>query len=270
MIPVNPRLSVPGKSRKPAPDTNYTAVRIPKAAELVCRELRNQIIRGALRCGDSLTGETQLMAQFGVSRPTLREAIRVLESEGLVRISRGARGGASVQRPTIDFAARHIGFVLQSNGTTLADLYRVHMLVEPAAARVVAENGGKTASITLRECLEEIRAQSVNDFDFGTATARFRSKLIELAGIPAFTHLMGMLHHIFELSWGTIIATAGRQLDNAPDKRRGLRSMARLVAYIEAGDGLGAEAHWRKHTAAVEKTMARWLPAAKIVDILDN
>src|SRR6266705_3331258 len=95
-------------------------VRIPKAAELVSQELRKQIVRGILKMGDSLASEADLMKRFGVSRPTLREAIRILESEGLVSISRGARGGASVLGPNINIAARHIGFVLQANGTTLA------------------------------------------------------------------------------------------------------------------------------------------------------
>jgi DNA-binding FadR family transcriptional regulator len=245
-------------------------VRIPKAAELVSKELRNQIVRGTLKMGDSLTGEAELMTRFGVSRPTLREAIRVLESEGLVKISRGARGGASVLSPSINIAARHIGFVLQANGTSLLDIYRVHMIVEPAAARIVAENSRKTAPAILRRCIEESRAQIDEDFGFGIATARFRNMLIEQANVPTLTLLMGMLNRIFELSWGTLTATAGRQLDNAPDKRRGLRSLEKLVEFIEAGNGPGAEAHWRKHTEAVEKTMTKWLPAAKVVDILDN
>jgi DNA-binding FadR family transcriptional regulator len=247
-----------------------STVRIPKAAELVSKELRNQIVRGVLKMGDSLTGEADLMARFGVSRPTLREAIRILESEGLVSISRGARGGASVLSPTISVAARHIGFVLQANGTTLTDIYRVHMIVEPAAARMVAENSRKTAPAILRKCIEESQAHIDEDFGFGIATARFRNTLIELANVPTLTLLMGMLNHIFELSWGTLTATAGRQLDNAPDKRRGLRSMEKLIDFIEAGNGAGAEAHWRKHTEAVEKTMTKWLPATKVVDILDG
>jgi DNA-binding FadR family transcriptional regulator len=250
--------------------SSSSTVRIPKAAELVSKELRNQIVRGTLKMGDSLTGEAELMTRFGVSRPTLREAIRVLESEGLVRISRGARGGASVLSPSINIAARHIGFVLQANGTSLLDIYRVHMIVEPAAARIVAENSRKTAPAILRRCIEESRAQIDEDFGFGIATARFRNTLIEQANVPTLTLLMGMLNRIFELSWGTLSATAGRQLDNAPDKRRALRSLEKLVEYIEAGDGPGAEAHWRKHTEAVEKTMTKWLPAAKVVDILDN
>src|ERR1700724_1029912 len=133
-------------------------VRIPKAAESVSKELRNQIVRGTLKQGDSLAAEGELMTRFGVSRPTLREAIRILESEGLIRISRGARGGAAVLSPNINIAARHIGFVLQANGTTLADIYRVHLVVEPAAARMVAEKARKTAPALLRRCIEECRA----------------------------------------------------------------------------------------------------------------
>ena len=245
-------------------------IRIPKAAEIVSKELRNQIVRGTLKEGDSLAAEGDLMTRFGVSRPTLREAIRILESEGLISISRGARGGAAVLSPNINIAARHIGFVLQANGTTLADIYRAHMVVEPAAARMVAENSRKTAPAVLHRCLEECEAKIDDDFGFGIATARFRNTLIELTNARTLMLLMGMLNHIFELAWGTLTATAGKQLDNAPDKRRGLRSMEKLVEYIEAGDGAGAEAHWRKHTEAVDKTMSKWLPAAKVVDILDE
>jgi DNA-binding FadR family transcriptional regulator len=245
-------------------------VRIPKAAEIVSKELRNQIVRGTLKEGDSLAAEGELMTRFGVSRPTLREAIRILESEGLISISRGARGGASVLSPNINIAARHIGFVLQAKSTTLADIYRVHLVVEPAAARMVAETARKTAPAILRRCIEECRAKIDDDFGFGIATARFRNTLIELANVPVLTLLMGMLNHIFELAWGTLTATAGQQLDNAPDKQRGLRSLEKLVDYIEAGDGPGAEAHWHKHTETVEKTMGKWLPAAKVVDILDE
>jgi DNA-binding FadR family transcriptional regulator len=247
-----------------------SAVRIPKAAEIVSRQLRNQIVRGTLKEGDSLAAEGELMTRFGVSRPTLREAIRILESEGLISISRGARGGASVLSPNMTTAARHIGFVLQANGTTLADISRVHLLVEPAAARIVAANSSETAPAILRRCVEECRDKIDDDFKFGIVTARFRNSLIKLANVPTLTLLMGMLNHIFELAWGTLTATAGQQLDNTPDKQRGLRSIERLIELIEAGDGPGAENHWRKHTEAVEKTMSQWLPAAKVVDILDE
>jgi DNA-binding FadR family transcriptional regulator len=244
-------------------------VRIPKAAEIVSKELRNQIVRGELKEGDSLAAEADLMTRFGISRPTLREGLRILESEGLISISRGAHGGAVVRSPNLDIAARHVSIVLQTNAITLADISRLHMVVEPPAARIVAQDFHKSAPLIMRRRIEECRNHFDDNYNFGIATARFRNTLIELADVRTLTLLMGMVNNIFERHWGIVTATAGAHLDNAPDKRRGLRSLEKLVEYIAAGDGAGAEEYWRSHTAAVEKMMRKWLPAATVIDILD-
>lgn len=78
----------------------FVPVQMPKAAEVVAADVRRRIVRGELRADDALPPETELMSQFGISRPTLREALRILEAEGLVAIRRGARGGARVQAPS--------------------------------------------------------------------------------------------------------------------------------------------------------------------------
>src|SRR5256885_7189092 len=78
-------------------DHERLSVRVPKAAELVAGHVRSQIVRGELSEGDALPPESALMEQFDISRPTLREAFRILESEGLITVRRGARGGARVQ-----------------------------------------------------------------------------------------------------------------------------------------------------------------------------
>src|SRR5215207_5826071 len=90
-------------------------VRVPKAGEMVANQLRRTILSGGLKEGDSLPLEKELLAHFGVSRPTLREAFRMLEAEGLISISRGSRTGATVHQPNIHVAARYMGFVLEAN-----------------------------------------------------------------------------------------------------------------------------------------------------------
>ncbi len=95
-------------------------IRVTMAAELVSHELRKQIVRGEIKEGTSLVSEIAIMAHFGVSRPTLREAIRILESEGLISVVRGARGGAIVRRPRADVATLYVSVLLQTRGTTLA------------------------------------------------------------------------------------------------------------------------------------------------------
>ena len=66
----------------------------PRAAALVAAYLRRQIVEGNIQDGDELPSEAVLMEQFDVSRPTLREALRVLESEGLLTVRRGSVGGS--------------------------------------------------------------------------------------------------------------------------------------------------------------------------------
>src|SRR5829696_8998228 len=138
MIPPNGR-------RVPFLDDNYPSglriareVRVPKTAELIAHHLRRQIVRGELRENDALPPETELMEMFGVSRPTLREAFRVLESEALISVRRGARGGAVVHAPNIDSAARYAGLVLEYRGTTLADVYEARNALEPPCVALLA------------------------------------------------------------------------------------------------------------------------------------
>src|ERR1700744_651439 len=115
-----------------------THVRVPKAGELVAAQLRREIVPGELREGDALPSENVLMEQFGISRPTLREAFRILESEHIIQIKRGARGGAGVLVPDAAAAGRYAGALLQYRGTTLAALYESRTHLEAAAVEMLA------------------------------------------------------------------------------------------------------------------------------------
>src|SRR5690349_15630482 len=113
-------------------------IRVPKTAELVAAELRRKIVRGQLAEGDSLPGEAELMAEFAVSRPTLREAFRVLESESLITIRRGARGGARVHVPDGGVVARYAGLILEYRSATLQDVYTARTVIEAPCAGLLA------------------------------------------------------------------------------------------------------------------------------------
>jgi DNA-binding FadR family transcriptional regulator len=263
---MNPRVS-PTRARARAAACDEPPIRIPKAAEIVSKRLRDRIVRGELKEGEYLASERALMERFGVSRPTMREAIRILESEGLITIQRGVHGGAVVHSPNVSVASRYVGLVLQANGTTLMDIYHVHMMVEPVAARWVAEQHSQAAPPVLRECYAAVRACLDSDLEYGLATANFRNRLVELTSLPTLTLLMGLLHRNFERSWGAVIATGGIPIDDAPAKLRGLRALEQLIEYIEAADGDGAEAHWRRHMQAVDQAMQSWLSATQVSDL---
>ena len=92
--------------------TRNSTVRVPKAGEMVASQLRRQIVLGELKEGDQLPSESVLMEEFGVSRPTLREAFRILEAESLISVRRGSRGGARVVAPDASVAAPFVGLLL--------------------------------------------------------------------------------------------------------------------------------------------------------------
>jgi GntR family transcriptional regulator, transcriptional repressor for pyruvate dehydrogenase complex len=117
------------------------AVRSPKTAELVAGTLRRMVVDGQLKDGDYLPNEAELMAHFGVSRPTLREAVRVLESERLVEVRRGSRTGARVRVPGPEIVARPAGLLLELSGATIADVITARSGIEPTCPAATSRAG---------------------------------------------------------------------------------------------------------------------------------
>ena len=96
--------------------------RHPVAASHVAAVLRRMIVGGELPDGSTLPRQEDLGMQFGVSHPSIREALRMLEAEGLVTVLRGNRGGAVVHSPDATGAAFTIGLVLERQRTALHDV----------------------------------------------------------------------------------------------------------------------------------------------------
>ena len=172
-------------------------MRVPKVAELVADDLRRKIIRGQLPLGDTLPTEPTLLDVYHVSRPTLREALRILESEGLVSIKRGAQGG-QVHVPDVAVAARHVALQLQVRRTTMADLFAARRVVEPGAVRMLAEASSSEVVAALRAQLE-VEATLLDEPDaFATAATRFHEMLVELTGNNTLTIISELVLEIVD------------------------------------------------------------------------
>src|SRR3954454_23700732 len=163
------------------------AVRSPKTAELVAGTLRRMVVDGQLKDGDFLPNEAELMAHFGVSRPTLREAVRVLESERLVELRRGSRTGSRVRVPGPEIVARPAGLLLELSGATIADVLVARSGIEPLAVRLLAETASPGA-------LDELDAMLADDIPAGwqsgrlaEATGEFHRRMVELSGNATLT-----------------------------------------------------------------------------------
>lgn len=224
-------------------------VRAPKMAELISADLRRRIVTGELREGDALPSEATLMAQFGVSRPTLREAYRILEAESLIVVRRGANGGARVQPPSPGVAARYAGLVLEHRGTTVKDVWEARLLLEPPTAGLLARRRTKADLRELRAAL----ATHDQATDFATIVAlhnEFHSLVVRLAGNDALALLVGMLGEIIDrATWNRVEADLGTNT-HAGAERGTVRAHHRLVDLIEARDATRAEDLWRRHLKA--------------------
>src|SRR5690349_4204828 len=110
-------------------------IRQPRVAEIVAARLRDEILSGRL---EELPSQVSLLQRFSVSPPALREAIHILEADGLISVRRGNVGGALVHHPTAERTAHMISMVLQSRAATPVDVSEALMHLEPVCAGMCA------------------------------------------------------------------------------------------------------------------------------------
>ncbi len=113
-------------------------VDVPKASDVLARELRERILSGELAEGTALPAERELVKQTQMSRATVREALRILEVQNLVRVRAGRAGGAFVQRPTSKSMASSVTMLIRGSKIKLADLMETREALEPFCAELAA------------------------------------------------------------------------------------------------------------------------------------
>ena len=234
----------------------------------IADELRRLIISGELDEGDSLGHEPELIERFGVSRPSLREALRILEAEGLITVVRGVQGGVRVHRPDQRLTARTAALVLQARNVSLADVFEARTIIEPAAVRLVAgARNRRTAAKRLR-ALIAVEEEAIDDPEaFGQANARFHEELVAMAGNQTLNIVAEMLNEVVARAVTEVSLLDANGSDAT--RRRGVRSQERLASLIEAGDVDGAEEHWRTHMGVVGRVMLGQR-AKTVIDLLDH
>lgn len=236
--------------------------------ELIADELRTLILTGEIADGDLLGHEPDLVERFGVSRPSLREALRILETEGLITVVRGVRGGVVVRHPNEALTARTASMLLRSRNVPLADVHRATQMIEPIAAKEVARSARRrTAAKELRSLVDR-QDETIDDPEpFAAANAAFHERLVALSGNQTLTLVTEMLNELISRAVADASRTPGP--DSTRTRRRGIRSQHRLVDLIEAGDGDTAEEHWRSHLAVVGKVLLGD-QATSIIEPLDR
>ena len=242
-----------------ASSSTLTAVRTQKICEVVAERIRRRIIEGELKEGDFLPSEATLIKSLGISRPTLREAFRILEAEQFISLGRGSRSGAKVHQPKIDAVARHAGFALQVEGATMQDIYASRLAIEPFVAHELAVARSSVAVERLTDeadRLERLVGEGRHR-DFVVGVAGFHHVMVECYGNRTLLLVTRMIQCVVEGHQVRFIAKISRSdKERLEIGRLGVRSFRRLVKLIQDGDGPRAEAHWRLH---LTNTNTAWL-----------
>ena len=224
---------------------------------------------GELDEGDSLGHEPDLIERFGVSRPSLREALRILEAEGLITVVRGVQGGVVVHRPDQRQTARTAALVLQARNVLLADVFEALTIIEPSAVRIIAGSRQRGRSAKALRSLIDDEVDSIRDpAAFGEANARFHVELVSMAGNQTLTIVAEMLNEVVARAV-TEVSQPEEGRDSLSTRRRGVRSQSRLADLVTEGDVDAAESHWRTHMGVVGRVMLGQ-QSRTVIDLMDH
>ena len=223
-----------------------TLSRVRKAYEQVADQLREQIFSGRLVTGQRLPREVDLAVQLGVSRPTVREALRVLASENLIRTAKGPTGGSFVIRPTVDhishFLTANINLLTAADEVSLNELLELRESLEVPAVRLACRRRTTEDLTRLQDTLPEGAGEELTTDDrfrfnkdfHETLVGAAGNQLLVLAAQPIFAVLQTHLR---------------RSVLSARDSRLIYDGHVRLARTIEAQDESAAENEMRQHLA---------------------
>jgi GntR family transcriptional regulator, transcriptional repressor for pyruvate dehydrogenase complex len=123
---------------RPVHEPESPPFRLQKASDVVAARLRGQILGEPIQVGTELPSEAELMETHGFSRSTVREALRLLEADGLIVTKRGPGGGIRVSSPDINQISRSMAILLTSQAVTHRDFLAFRRLIEPPLAALAA------------------------------------------------------------------------------------------------------------------------------------
>jgi len=225
-----------GEKKEKTPEIG---IRSPRVAEIVAGRIRREILTGQLEDGELLPKEEILRKKYPASKPTFREAMRILEAEGLITIKRGNVGGSVVHIPTSSTVASTLAMVLSTRKAGIHDVARALQESEPACAAMCAERDDRHDAVI--PILNEIQKESldnVHDLVFSTIISRrFHEALVELCGNQTLIILVGALEEIWsshETGWASNVSNPEEV--TIQEREAAFGAHAQIISLIEEGN----------------------------------
>lgn len=226
-------------------DLNFKKLKQSRAYQHVVDEIQAAILDGRLQPGESLPSELKLTEMFSTSRPTVREALRVLEQKGLIEIRAGAGGGPLVRAVEVDNMAECLGLFVRSQRLSLDHLMEFREGVEGQVAALAARRRTEADLARLRADLARLtdlaEDKSAPWTDFARADVEFHLALADIAANPIYRAVLEMIHrNLVDLfDWS--------ELDRGSLRRESVAGLALVVDALEAGQAEEAARLARNH-----------------------
>lgn len=237
-MPSRPR-QLPEETR--ASEDLFNRVTIGRTSQLVADQIRMLLRDGRLKPGDRLPSERDLCERFGVSRVTVREALRILEANGLIRIKVGARGGAIVTSPSSELLGQGLADLLTLSPLTAVDVTEARMIFELGIVPMIVERATETDLAELRELVDQGRQALEAGHYTMEMSADFHIRL------AASTH-NGAVEMLVQSFHGPLLMSLQEARTAAPLMgHRGTEEHLQIVAAIEARDVDRATRIMREH-----------------------
>lgn len=232
-----------------------------KVAEQVAREILRVIQRDGLAPGSTLPSEALMLERFNIGRGSLREALRILEVNGLVIIKTGPGGGPIVAASTPASFGQMWTLHLQSIGSTYRELLDTRIEYESMLARRAAERVNAATAREISATLQETVDLPADDIQYATVTTGFHSVVCDAGG----NSVMALATNAIQSIWSRRVTT----VLFAPEDRPLVHQHHRDIAgAIERGSGRKAEQLMRAHMEHYREYCERRYPA-RLDDVVD-
>jgi GntR family transcriptional repressor for pyruvate dehydrogenase complex len=177
-------------------DTDSEIDRPKKIAMTLAERIVHQIVAGGLRPGSKLAPEHEMLAEFGVGRGTLREALRFLELQGVIMLRPGPKGGPIVAAPSDRQLASTLALLLELDRTPYSDILAARITLEPVLAAQAAARITDDQLAALQDECDLMRASLDQPEMFPELHHRFHRLIVEASGNHVFLLVMTSLHWI--------------------------------------------------------------------------
>ena len=243
----------PGRSgptgATPAPSSmDFAPVKSTRIYEEIVRQIKAMISERRLKSGDQLPPERDLAEKFLVSRTSVREALRALESAGLIEIRPGE--GTFVREISVDALVEPLALVLLSQRAMIGELFEARRMLEPLIAGLAARRATRDEIHEMERILDE-QAKEIAAGNTGLAQdAAFHAAIGTAAHNRAITRIVHALMDLLGQSREEAISTPGRPTRSHEDHRR-------ILDAIRGGNASAAERAMLDHVVAVEALVVR-------------